>query len=396
MVAHFVSAQNIDKYDGFQYIYPKPNQLIEYYGKAEQTVKDSLEAHGFTLMTIYGKASNRNYKRFLYARDCTLGSEWDNPSMGSSTEGISLEFTSINGQVIDPAIEFVRNDYGKRYLDVFVKMGYNSITKNPGYANLPRYYWMGYTAADGKAYYKYQTQKKDGKRIVKTPQLNKLYIDSYDLLGTKFFGGPRLNIGVRMATRYRNPLLITADSDDDMHKGESLVWNINDDGNYVPKFSKEMVERQMQMVEDNVDPKLILAKVYNDALHHIFYQSEYQKEDQGRLKTFKFVAAIDVTNLELNPFLIKESDSEMMVKKGPDGKHIIMSGHVSNEGGSYFFVSFNIETGKFDTDEVYDSKQEFSPASDGYVIDTDWATKYYDYNGLLIREKSKEDPSQAG
>jgi hypothetical protein len=123
MVAHFVSAQNIDKYDGFQYIYPKPNQLIEYYGKAEQTVKDSLEAHGFTLMTIYGKASNRNYKRFLYARDCTLGSEWDNPSMGSSTEGISLEFTSINGQVIDPAIEFVRNDYGKRYLDVFVKMG---------------------------------------------------------------------------------------------------------------------------------------------------------------------------------------------------------------------------------------------------------------------------------
>jgi hypothetical protein len=391
----FAFADNVNPLDDYFYIYPKPKQLISFYGMTEQAVNDSLLAHGFTHIKTYGKERDASYTRLLYTRDCALGMEYDAPAIGSM-EGILVEFTSINGQVIDPAIEFVLNDYGKRYLKTLKAMGYNTVWHNAEYTNLPRYYWQGHMSAKGMAYYKYVTQKRSGKKIAKEPILNKLYIDTYDLIGTKFFGGERLNIGVRKAIRYHNILRITDDDDADTHKGESVVWDITDDGPYKLKFSKEMVERKMQSIEEIIAPEKIVAKSFNDSMHHVFVKDDYKEEENGRLKTFKCIFAIDVTNISAQPIFFLESDRDMLITKGPDGKHIIVRGHRSIEDGYYFFVSFNIETGRCDTDTQYYSEREFSTASDGYVIDNENFTRCYDENGLFVKEISKVVPEGLG
>ena len=108
-------------------VYPSPKQLLDFYNAPEQSVKDSLLAHGYKHVLTFANTSKNGYRRYVYTLNCKLqranSNDWLRPyqaSPDSPKEGILFEFSSYNKIVKDPAIEFIDEGENGRYYSLCI------------------------------------------------------------------------------------------------------------------------------------------------------------------------------------------------------------------------------------------------------------------------------------
>ena len=381
-------------------IYPSPKQMLAFYNASEQTVKDSLIAHGYKHVMTFANTSNNGYRRYVYTKNCkiqhAISNDWIRryqASLDSPKEGIIFEFCSYNKIVKDPSIEFLNLNTIEDYYQSCIKLGYKTRYK---ILNYPRYSDANIGTLN--------LYKEASKRIVKGlnygkpglfPLAGKFFFDSYHIPNHSVNGDVKSYIiGVRMSGE---PNMLWH-GHDTLYKGDKVLWDKDDETNEgeeddnVNDFSSEFLNRKISEAKAKLPQESeIVAILTDNGCHHIMYKVEEMESSSysDRIVITPNLYVVDFIGRGVEPQKITSSDKSMEVIKCPDNKHLIVLGYYKNEGGRYYLQL--VDTKTFEAEEIasWEKISEFNKSANGYIINNEYQTIIIDKNGKIIHTIDK-------
>ena len=380
-------------------VYPSPKQMLDFYNAPEQSVKDSLLAHGYKHVLTFANTSKNGYRRYVYTLNCKLqranSNDWlrsYQASPDSPKEGILFEFSSYDKIVQDPAIEFIDEEQYVRYYSLCNNLGYKH-----RYQLLCKSRYSNIRIANSGLY------KHVSKRSVKAinrgipgtyPIEGKLFFDLYSLPNHSI--NKEVNtciVGVRVSGDVSRRWGGGAGTQD----GDKVLWDRQDEigEDEELEFSDDFLKNKASAAKAKLPQESEIIGTYLDKdRHHIYYTLEKIEDDSysNNLTSIKRLYALDVIGQNVKPKKLAESDKGMEIIKCPDNIHLIVLGYYKSQGGR-FYMSL-IDTTTLEEKEIasWENKEELK-RSNGYVIDTEYQRIIIDRNGKIIKTIDKKTSS---